>query len=336
MHSSSSFRPLVRIGLAVLTLFSLSHSPLTVTATYWEKQQGAGGNAAAATQPQAPSMMPHGGATEGVSPSSATGGGAHETIDLSKPLQWESTEKGTIDLNGKPFHIKGINWNGMELPPGMDSTPMISGLEHRKMGDLLDFLAERNFNALRIPLSYEVITHIDDPQYRANEINYADPELRGKGLFQVMDTFVEEAGKRGILVMFDMHQIDPKHGFDPLWYTEKVSEADVNKALSKVVGRYKKFWNFFAIDIKNEPHGDASWGDQSPATDFNKYAERTMVMLNREHPDFKGLYVVNGVSDHVDVDQSFKSPWKHWWGGRYLFSVFIATHTLGALKSFST
>lgn len=39
--------------------------------------------------------------------------GGREVIPLSAPLIWESTAKGTIDMNGKPVHIKGINWNGM-------------------------------------------------------------------------------------------------------------------------------------------------------------------------------------------------------------------------------
>lgn len=34
--------------------------------------------------------------------------------------------------------------------------------------------------------------------------------------FQVMDIFMGEAAKRGILVMFDLHQIDPTKGFDPV------------------------------------------------------------------------------------------------------------------------
>lgn len=41
------------------------------------------------------------------------GKGGREIIPLSAPLYWESTAKGTIDMNGKPIHIKGINWNGM-------------------------------------------------------------------------------------------------------------------------------------------------------------------------------------------------------------------------------
>lgn len=71
-------------------------------------------------------------------------------------------------------------------------------------------------------------------------------------------------------------------------------------------------WNFFAIDIKNEPHGDASWGDSNPKTDFNHYAERTIVRLHQEHPGWTGLFVVEGVGDHADAD--YHAPYKIWWG----------------------
>lgn len=63
----------------------------------------------------------------------------------------------------------------------------------------------------------------------------------------------------------------------------------------------QRSWNFFALDLKNEPHGDASWGDSNPKTDFNHYAERTIVQLNQAHPEWTGLYVVEGVGDHADV-----------------------------------
>lgn len=116
--------------------------------------------------------------------------------------------------------------------------PIISGLEHRHMSELLDILEQKNFNAIRVPLSYEVIMHMDDSGHGADRA-YVDLGLQGKTLFQVLDIFVAEAGKRGILIMFDLHQIDPLKGFDPLWYTNKVSEMDVNRALSKVIGRYE-------------------------------------------------------------------------------------------------
>jgi len=72
----------------------------------------------------------------------------------------------------------------------------------------------------------------------------------------------------------------------------------------------QRFWNFFAIDLKNEPHGDSSWGNSNPRTDFNKYAERTIVRLHQEHPSWTGLFVVEGVGDHADAD--YHSPYKSW------------------------
>jgi aryl-phospho-beta-D-glucosidase BglC (GH1 family) len=84
------------------------------------------------------------------------------------------------------------------------------------MTDLLDILEAHNFNAIRVPLSYEVIKHMDEPGHGVGDRNYKDPELQGKTIFETLDLFVEEAGKRGILIMFDMHQIDPMNGFDPV------------------------------------------------------------------------------------------------------------------------
>lgn len=42
-----------------------------------------------------------------------------------------------------------------------------------------------------------------------------------------------------------------------------------------------KKWNVFAIDLKNEPHGEASWGDSHPATDWNKAAERIIQVMRQ-------------------------------------------------------
>lgn len=66
----------------------------------------------------------------------------------------------------------------------------------------------------------------------------------------------------------------------------------------------------FLVFLK--PHGDASWGNSNPKTDFNRYVERTIVTLHQEHPNWKGLYVVEGVGDHADAD--YHAPYKIWWG----------------------
>lgn len=48
------------------------------------------------------------------------------------------------------------------------------------------------------------------------------------------------------------------------------------KAWNIMLERYGGIWNVFALDIRNEPHGVASWGNDNPATDFNKFCERAI------------------------------------------------------------
>jgi aryl-phospho-beta-D-glucosidase BglC (GH1 family) len=42
-------------------------------------------------------------------------------------------------------------------------------------------------------------------------------------------------------------------------YNENVSEADMFRAWENIMARYGQKWNVFALDLKNEPHGVATW-----------------------------------------------------------------------------
>lgn len=42
-------------------------------------------------------------------------------------------------------------------------------------------------------------------------------------------------------------------------YNERYSEADVLQAWTNVMTAYGKKWNVFALDVKNEPNGVATW-----------------------------------------------------------------------------
>lgn len=59
-------------------------------------------------------------------------------------------------------------------------------------------------------------------------------------------------------------------------YQGNYTEADTMKAWNIMLERYGGIWNVFALDIRNEPHGVASWGNDNPATDFNKFCERAI------------------------------------------------------------
>jgi aryl-phospho-beta-D-glucosidase BglC (GH1 family) len=56
-------------------------------------------------------------------------------------------------------------------------------------------------------------------------------------------------------------------------------------------------WNVMGLDLKNEPHSVASWEAKKPATDWNRAAEAIAGHVAHKHPDFKGLFFVEGI-DH--------------------------------------
>ena len=96
-------------------------------------------------------------------------------------------------MNGKPFHLKGISWFGFELQQGM-----LLGLEQRPLDDVLQFLRDRNFNALRLPFSTKWALDYDAPVYG----NFKDGELNGMTRRQILNKVIERAGNFGILVRF--------------------------------------------------------------------------------------------------------------------------------------
>lgn len=55
------------------------------------------------------------------------------------------------------------------------------------------------------------------------------------------------------------------------------------------------------MDLKNEPHGDAEWGDGSvPERDWNIAAQQIGAHILEAHPDWQGLVFVEGI--HFSTD----------------------------------
>jgi len=79
-----------------------------------------------------------------------------------------------------------------------------------------------------------------------------------------------------------------------------------------LLARFASKWNVFALDLKNEPHGSASWGNDNNATDWNHAAERFINHFARSHPEFRGLFLVEGTESHA-TGQDPNSP-NHFWG----------------------
>jgi endoglucanase len=206
-----------------------------------------------------------------------------------------------IFQGGKKVSIKGANWFGLET-----EVYCLHGLWSVSMKSILDFIQQNGFNAVRVPFSAEVALGLD--KLKCKSINTtANPDLIDITPGKLLDKLVIECHKRGILIMPDMHRLVGTGQITELWYDNELgyTEAKVIEAWKVLVKRYTKYPNVFAVDLKNEPHGKATWGTGNLETDWNKAAERIGDAILEINP--KLLIVVEGV-------QTYKGEGT-WWGG---------------------
>lgn len=136
----------------------------------------------------------------------------------------------------------------------------------------------------------------------------ANPDLEGKTGMDVLEILVDKAAKKGLLIMLDYHRIRSEDDIPELWYDDEYPESEVINIWGKVLDRLGKKWNVFAIDLKNEPHGAASWGLQKD-TDWNQAAERIIRALG---PKFDNFFFVEGSTQNVDTDSPSQKAF--FWG----------------------
>lgn len=78
------------------------------------------------------------------------------------------------------------------------------------------------------------------------------------------------------------------------------------------------------IDLKNEPHGDATWGDGSaPEKDWNIAAQQLGAHILEAHADWEGLVFVEGVAFSTDFRGYAQHPidfGKPEWNARLVLS----------------
>jgi len=172
----------------------------------------------------------------------------------------------------------------------------------------MSFLASHRFNALRLPFSLEWLARgLDSPL--AN-IYVVQEDMRGLTQGQVMDRIFDAAAAQGILILLDLHVISVEKGITDLWYDETADGALVLDLWTLLLRRFAGRWNLLGIDLKNEPHGIASWGHGHPKTDWNAFATKSIQTLATRVPDFHGVFFVEGIER-----PRWNSPHAYWWGG---------------------
>jgi endoglucanase len=213
-----------------------------------------------------------------------------ESVGMSLPMYTASG--GVVRMNGESLSIKGINYFGFET-----GTRVCHGLWQTSLLSILDTLRNERFNALRIPFSNDLVIGTEKVP---SGVDYAkNPYLVGKTSLQVLDFLVDEAARRGMLIMLDSHKFVADMPIPEKWYDMQHMEREAYDTWQVLISRYAGSWNVFAIDIINEPHGMTMWEEWSNfATTFGNWALTKNARL---------LIFVEGTSRYRDYET--------WWGG---------------------
>lgn len=214
-------------------------------------------------------------------------------------LAWRIDDGHVFNNSNKEVRFNGVNWFGFETS---NYTP--HGLWAVNWKSTVTQMKSLGFNAVRVPFCPNTLKGV-----ATNSINYGiNPDLAGLNSLQLLDKVVQYLSDQGMAVLLDHHRPDCE-AISELWYTGSYTEAQWIADLKLVAGRYKGLPGFMGIDLKNEPHGAASWSSSSAATDWNKAAERAAAAVLAVNPDV--LVFVEGISANTACSD-FRP---YFWGG---------------------
>lgn len=210
-----------------------------------------------------------------------------------------TTSNGTILKNGQKIVLHGISWFGFET-----GTHVLDGLWSVNWKDSLMQMKDLGFNAVRIPFCPASLHNVD-----TSSINYdVNPDLKGKKSLDILDMVLQELNTQHMYILLDHHTPDCTVISD-LWYTDSYSENQWLTDLSFIANRYKDLDYFMGVDLKNEPHGRATWGTGNASTDWNTAAEKAGRMLLDSDQNL--LVFVQGIQNNPTCSTTLG----HWQGG---------------------
>ncbi len=221
-------------------------------------------------------------------------------IFLSAPAWGYYVEDGKVyNDSSQEINLYGVSWFGFET-----NNNVVHGLWARNWKDMISQIKELGFTAIRLPFCPATINDVG-----VTSINYAlNPDLQGLTSLEIMDKVIEEMDRQGFYILLDHHTSNCQ-SIEELWYNSNYSEQDWISDLVFVADRYKDVERVFAIDIKNEPHGPATWGTGNPLTDWNTAAEKAAAEVLEANS--KILIFVQGIESNPTCSSSIN----HWWGG---------------------
>ncbi len=205
-----------------------------------------------------------------------------------------------VDEFGDTILLNGVNWFGAE-----GSSHIPHGLWKRSYKDMIMQIKNLGFTAVRLPFCPETLDGVGTGSISSS----LNPDLVGLNSLQVLDAIMVELNNQGLYILLDHHRPDCAT-ISELWYTSTYAESDWLNDLAFVADRYRDLPYFIGIDLKNEPHGAATWGSGNLATDWNLAAERAAQSVLAVNPNL--VIFVEGVqSNKYCIDAGYG----HWWGG---------------------
>jgi endoglucanase len=208
-----------------------------------------------------------------------------------------------VDRDGRTVVLQGLNWFGFET-----SAHVPHGLWTRDLGDMMGQIRRMGFNTVRLPFSLQALDS-DTPVTGPDFSNGRNAALKGKTPQEAMDVVVDAAARAGLMVLLENHSMADDGYSYGLWYGQAgYDEDDWVRRWQALARRYRDRPNVIGADLKNEPHGEATWGTGGP-TDWHRAATRAGNAVTALAPDW--LIVVEGIEKPVAGGRLDR----HWWGG---------------------
>jgi endoglucanase len=204
--------------------------------------------------------------------------------------------------------LRGVNWFGFQE----QNDYVVHGLWARNWRSQIKQMKNIGVNAVRLPFCPSVLQNVPVTNKFAFDPNL-NRELKYKKSLELFDLVINELNNEQMYILLDHHTPDCKT-LTETWYTETYTEQQWLDDLAFVAERYKNLPYVIGIDLKNEPHGVATWGT-GLQTDWKLAAETAATRVLSVAPEM--LIFVEGIEDNNQPYVPPCSTGGHWWGGNF-------------------
>jgi endoglucanase len=194
----------------------------------------------------------------------------------------------------------------------------------------LDILTKHEFNALRIPISEQLVLYEPTAIPAKNNVKGDVKILKSRmKCMDILELLFQKSQDRGIAILLDMHVLKIRQAH-PLWYlrgNRQYTEDTLFKSWEILLHRFGNYSNLLGIEIINEPHDNATFGPGDVNTSVDLMVQRFMQTYPRTP-----LIFIDGIwwgKDFRNISTECLDP------SRTVFAPHFYGPTLAPLPSYS-